>query len=384
MKTFGKIILTLLIIFLILPLSLSVFFSFFASPNAPVYGIVILLTALFVGLVLILKIWNRIAIRKFWYTLLTIVFIASAITAIMQYFDYKERQVISIAGAEVNLNQYQPFSPETKTVSLNNPSTLQFFTDLPVLDGATALYPLYSAFVKATYPAADYPYLGSPVMCNKTGTAYNNLIEGKVDIIFVAGPSKEQRQAAVNAGKELVLTPIGYEAFVFFVNSRNPVNGLSLDQIKDIYEGKLTKWNQLGGKNKPIKAFQRPEGSGSQTRLIQMMAGRPLMKAPQEDVVEFMGGIVARTADYKNYDNAIGYSFLFYLTGMLNNDQVKLLAIDGVYPNAMSIKDGTYPINTTMYAVTAGSPNPNTKTLINWILSREGQELVAKTGYTPL
>ena len=114
------------------------------------------------------------------------------------------------------------------------------------------------------------------------------------------------------------------------------------------------------------------------------MTGKALMEAPKEDVVSGMGGIITRTADYRNYKNAIGYSFRFYSTEMVKNDMIKLLCINGVAPTLENIENGTYPIGGDFYAVTRSDADENTLKLLEWVLSSQGQELVEKTGYTPI
>ncbi|MNI53578.1 hypothetical protein D3C73_1084230 [compost metagenome] len=114
------------------------------------------------------------------------------------------------------------------------------------------------------------------------------------------------------------------------------------------------------------------------------MQDRKLMTAPHEDVMDLMSGIISRTASYRNYKNAIGFSFLYYATQMNRSDEIKLLAIDGVEPDTGSIKSGAYPYTVSFYAVTAGNKSPNTQPFLDWILSQEGQELVAQTGYVPI
>ncbi len=91
--------------------------------------------------------------------------------------------------------------------------------ELPVVDGATALFPVYCSFVEAVYPKdCD---VESCVHFSTTGGAYKSLIAGEADVIFVAQPSREQLASAKDAGLELALYPIGYEAFVFIVNKEN-------------------------------------------------------------------------------------------------------------------------------------------------------------------
>ncbi len=294
---------------------------------------------------------------------------------------------------EVNLEEYKPFSENTKAVALEEQSTLKLDDDLPRLDGATALYPLYSAFVQAVYPEQDYSLYAmkeenavdqGEVICTTTSTAYTRLINGETDIIFVASPSAEQLADAQREGVELKLTPIGKEAFVFFVNAKSSVDNLTTTQIQDIYSGNISNWKEVGGNNQKIKAFQRRSNSGSQTMLQKIMAGKPLITPPKEDVVTGMGGIIAQTANYRNYKNAIGFSFLFFATEMVQNNQIKLLAIDDVAPNKDTIANGAYPFAAEFYAVTANSDNPNVRRFIEWILSPQGQYLIEKTGYTPL
>ncbi len=303
----------------------------------------------------------------------------------------------SFAGVNeqgVNLELYKPFAENTRAVSLEEDATLKMMDNLPRLDGATALYPLYSAFARAVYPAGDYDiYAGKDhagrhgegeVACSTTTGAYTRLMSGEADIIFVARPSEQQLAEAHSMGLELKLTPIGREAFVFFVNAKNEVNGLSTAQIQDIYAGKITNWREVGGSNEKIRAFQRPENSGSQTMLQKLMEGKELMTPPKEDVAAGMGDIIEQTASYRNYKNAIGYSFLFFATEMIQNNEIKLLEVDNVKPDKTTIAGGEYPLAAEFYAVTAGSDNPNIDRFIAWILSPQGQYLVEKTGYTAI
>ena len=263
------------------------------------------------------------------------------------------------------------------------------------LDGATALYPVYAAFVQAVYPeegTGGYSPYHSTVECSGTVHAYERLIGGEVDMIFAAGPSDAQLAAAEAASMELHLTPIGREAFVFFVNRANPVTELTVEEIRDIYTGEITNWKELGGKNQKIRPYQRAEDSGSQTALQRLMEGLPLMEPKKEDRIAGMGGIITEVASYRNYQNAIGFSFRYYATEMVRNGEIRLLALNGVEPTKETIRDGSYPIASEFYAVTAsavGAPPPQERDgepagFLEWILSPQGQELVEKTGYVAL
>lgn len=291
-----------------------------------------------------------------------------------------------------NYRDYLPFQEESPVARLEGESSLRFAADekLPKMDGATALYPVYAAFAQATYPEEMERWnrwdVEQQVYCGTTSSAYRNIVKGGCDIIFVAGPSKEQEEYAREQGVELVYTPIGREAFVFFVNPKNPIDGLTLEQIRGVYSGEITQWTELGvpGLGK-ILAFQRSEGSGSQTALERFVMGdTPLMPAKTEEIMTAMDGIVEQVSSYKNHPNAIGYSFRFYCTALMRGFDVKLLEIEGVAPTVENIENGTYPLASYFYAVTRSDADENTLRLLDWILSPQGQELVEKSGYTPL
>jgi len=287
---------------------------------------------------------------------------------------------------DINIREYAPFEEDTKAVHLSEQSSLTLSENLPRLDGATALYLVYAAFARAVYPENEYDPWNSVVECSKTSRAYQNLLNDKVDIIFAAAPSKEHQGIAASKGLTFELTPIGHEAFVFFVNNKNPVENVTVNQIRDIYSGNISQWDQISEQNGEIIPFQRPPNSGSQTMLEKIMGDRKIMEPRKEDVVGGMGGIIQRTANYTNYKNSIGYSFLFFATQMAKNDQIKILAIDGIEANEQTIKNKTYPFSGTFYAVTIKeheSPE-NVDLLINWILSSQGQYIIEKTGYIPL
>lgn len=333
------------------------------------------------GIVLVIRTLNRRKREKVIYRVLLGAVLLAVVYAIPGIYD-KTRPVLQ--DGYVETSEYAPFGEKTKVVTLNETPTLKIEDDLPIIDGATALYPVYAAFAQAVYPEKSYNQYDSEVMSNRTGEAYNNLINGRADMIFALGPSEQQAAEAERLGKELKLTPIGKEAFVFFVNEKNPVKGLTVEEIKGIYTGDITNWKEVGGKRKEIRAFQRPENSGSQTALQQFMGDMPIMDPPVEDVASLMGTIIDQVSDYKNYNNAIGYTFRYYSTEMTKNNQIRLLSVNGVEPTKETIRSGAYPITNELYAVTAGSDNPHIDDLIEWILSEQGQEIVEESGYVSI
>jgi phosphate transport system substrate-binding protein len=304
---------------------------------------------------------------------------------IYAYEDYLN--TISISDRGIDLYDYEPFTNSPYLARLDHEASLKIENDLIRLDGATALYPVYASFVEAVYKEGDYHPYGardSYVTSTQTSNAYRRLVDGEVDIIFAAGPSREQLDYARLSGVELTLTPIGKEAFVFFVNKDNPVDDLSMEEIIKIYSGEITNWKEVGGDDEPIEAFQRPIGSGSQTALLSIMGDVDVMTPPSELVVGGMGGIISETANYKNHRYALGFSFRYYSMELVNDNRIKHLSLNGVMPSVESIVDETYPISAPFYIVTAGSDNPHIEAFIAWVLSSEGQELIEKSGYVPI
>ena len=276
-------------------------------------------------------------------------------------------------------SEYLPFVEDSKIVKLEDAS-LQLEGDLPIIDGATAAFPVYSAFVHAVYPETTELYDGVFEYNNTVG-GYKMLAQKKTDIFIGAAPSKEQIAYAEKMGTVFDYTQIGYEAFVFFVHKDNPIDSLTSQQIKDIYSGKITNWKEVGGEDKPIEAFQRDEGSGSQSMMLRFM-GDTTMIDPEIKEIKGMGAIIEEVADYRNLSGSIGFSFRFYIEGMIKNPDIKMIAVDGVAPTVENIKSGAYPIIAPVYAVTyEGNDNPNVQRLLDWILSDEGQYIIEKTGY---
>ncbi|MDR1316911.1 MAG: substrate-binding domain-containing protein [Spirochaetales bacterium] len=299
-----------------------------------------------------------------------------------------------IIDEEIDFNQFLPFVSGSKIVRLDEEAALKLEDGFPYLDGATALYPVYSAFANAVYPPLErsgngyYPdengayTIPSYIMCSKTAAAYTRLIKGEADIIFCTEPSKEQLAVAKEKGITFNLTAIGKEAFVFFVHKDNPVNNLTRSQIRSIYSGEITNWQNAGGGDEDIIAYQRPGNSGSQTTLELIMGSEELSEPIKENMIQSMGGIIQEVASYRNRTNAVGYSFLFYATGMVKNKGIKLLSVDGISPSRETIRSNEYPFTQTFYAITAGNETPNVRAFIEWIVSEQGQYIIEKTWYT--
>ncbi len=277
-------------------------------------------------------------------------------------------------------------APQEDEKSPDKTASLTFTTEtLPLIDGATALAPYYELMASKML-GMELEEARQWVLCSKTDGAYENLIHDKVDMIFCSMPSEEQQAMADEAGVEFEMVPFLNGGFVFFVNKENPVDSLTIQQLHDIYAGKITNWSEVGGDDTEIIPYQRPNNSGSQTGMYHyIIPENEIMEAPTEMKIAEMGGIVDAVASYDNAAGAIGYSYYYYVTSMHYTDQIKLLEIDGVAPSDETIADGTYPLINPSYAIiNAKTPEDSpVREILSWLVSEEGQETAREAGYVP-
>ena len=257
----------------------------------------------------------------------------------------------------------------------------------PVIDGALACLPYYEkmASLVLSMPIEEARQY---VLDNNTPASFDEIAEGEADLIFCLHGSEEQEAYAKACGVTLDYTPYALDAFVFFVNKDNPVESVTMQQLKDIYAGKITNWKALGGNDEPIIAYQRNEGSGSQTGLYQyVISPDEVMTPPTEQRIGDMGGIIDAVAFYDNAKGALGYSYLYFVTNQHFDEDIKLLKVDGFAPDATNIQSGKYPMVTEYCLVTTTdkkTEGSSVKRIIDWCTSDEGQRLAEELSYVPV
>ena len=290
------------------------------------------------------------------------------------YALFTQRCGINFDTRIIEPERYLPFDANAGYTKVE--SDLLLDGDIPVIDGAAALVPVYSSIVDSVYPQESVKFdteaknytQDSAIRFTDTIKAYKGVTDGDIDIILCAAHSEQQKQYAKDQGVELVYVPVGYEAFVFFVNENNPVDDLTVSQIKDIYAGEITNWAEVGGADRIINPLDRPEGSGSQTVMLKFMGDREIKKNP----LGIFGG-------------AIGFSFRFYVEGVVANGGIKLLSVNGIEPTEENIRNGSYPIIYQFYAVyRKDNQNENVQRLVDFMLSEDGQKIIDENGYTPI
>ena len=267
----------------------------------------------------------------------------------------------------------------------------------PRVDGSTSTHPLEVVIAARTLGLAYWwqqhfdgtrrPVLETSeleVVHHGTHQSYLNLIAGNADLILVARlPSRDELDLAAKRDVALEAQAIALDAFIFLLNARNPVNGLTVEKIQGIYTGRVTNWSELGGLDAEINPYQRNENSGSQELMKRLvMKDLDMIDAPDLILMGMMGPINALTRDREG----IGYSVYFFEEFMAPREEIKVCAIDGVLPDPESIAGENYPLTTRVYAVirTDTGQDSTASRLRNWLSSSQGRTAIKESGYVPV
>jgi len=232
-----------------------------------------------------------------------------------------------------------------------------------------------------------YPDMNISVTGGGSGTGIAALINGTVDI---ANASRAMKKEEIDAAKKNGIDPkehtVARDAIAVVVHPSNPVQGLTIPQLADIYTGKITNWKDLGGADLPIVLLSRESNSGTYVYFLENVVRQgvksAVMFSPDTLLMPSSEGI---SNEVRQNPNAIGYDGLGYVT---SDQKVLPVAKDSasphVLPSAATVNDGTYPISRPLYMYTAGEPQGEVKTYLDWIIGPEGQALVPTLGFVPL
>ena len=272
---------------------------------------------------------------------------------------------------------------KTITYDINEVKTyLEANYDKFYIDGSTSTTPLHKALNERFSKEEDK----TPIH-NKTVDAFTLFAEGKRDILFSVDFSDEVLSIAKKKDVDTGTISITREGFVFLINKKNPVKSLTIEQIKDIYSGKITNWKQVGGDDAPIKAFQRNSDSGSQMRMEKFMGSTKLMDAKKEYIIEGMGALIEEIDGYDEGKYSIGYNMYTFTEKQYQSEDVTLLQVNGVTPTDETIFNEEYPVVIYNYIYYDKNNKLNTefaKKLHFYLMSEEGQKLISDAGYINL
>ncbi len=234
------------------------------------------------------------------------------------------------------------------------------------------------------YDDVPYEFFRERIKTSQTHQSFINLIDNEADLTLSARKMSDDEKAyADSKGVTLIETPIALDALVFLLNPSNPVKSLTSEQLRDIYLGKLTNWKEVGGRDVKINPYIRNANSGSQELMEALvMQGQELPEWPEEIVSTMLQAFVT----IRNDVNGICYTVYYYKDRIVrDNENVKSLAVNGIYPDQKSISSRTYPYTAEVYVVIRSDLDRNSMAykLYELLQTPAGKSAIRESGYIP-
>lgn len=243
-----------------------------------------------------------------------------------------------------------------------------------IMKGSTTVLPIAQAAIESyaqLYPNTEFSLTGEG-----SGNGIKALIDGTCDIANSSRFIKlEEAKLAFEKGAYPVPFGVAIDAIVPIIHPKNPVNNLTLQQLKDIYSGKITNWEDVGGPDKRIAVITRDTSSGTyEVWEEKVMKGERI--TPRAQVMASNGAIVQAVS---TNELAIGYIGIGYL-----NSSVKGITVENIEAKPETARTGEFPISRYLFMFTRGWPTGETMRFINFMLSDEGQRIVSETGFVSI
>lgn len=245
-----------------------------------------------------------------------------------------------------------------------------------VVDGSTTVGPIAKAF--AEYYMRKNPGVNITVSESGSGNGAKGLVNLACDVASMSRFMKtEEFRAAVQRGVFPVAHVVAIDGIAIIVHPSNPVTGLTVAQVRDIYTGKITNWKQLGGPNVQIVMISRDTNSGTYESFETLV----MDKRKINDRAEYVGSSGAVRQRVQSTPAAIGYVGLGFV-----DRTVKALAIDKVVPDNATVSSGAYPVARPLFMFTNGYPKlgSHLHAFVNLYLTPKGQEIVEEIGFVPV
>jgi phosphate transport system substrate-binding protein len=247
------------------------------------------------------------------------------------------------------------------------------------------LHAYFTWEIRPNYDDVPYSFFEERIKTSQTHNSFINLIDEEADFILThRTASDDETVYAAQAGVSLTETPVARDAFIFIVNDKNPVKSLTHKQIQDIYMGKITNWKEVGGNNMPIKPYVRNQNSGSQ-ELMETVVMKGLQMPEWSEEAELASMILAFMR-VRNEENAICFTVYYYKEQIVrDNEHVKTLSVNGIYPDRNTLSRRTYPYAVDVYAVIRSDKDrsSNAYKLYDLLQTKAGKSVIAQSGYIP-
>jgi phosphate transport system substrate-binding protein len=249
-----------------------------------------------------------------------------------------------------------------------------------LINGSTTVLPFAQIAVERF--AAEHPEVKISISGGGSGNGIKALIDKTTDI---ANASREIKGSEINQAKANGVTPfettVALDCIVPLVHPSNSAANLTFEQLKKIYTGAVVNWKEVGGPDAPIVVVGRDSSSGTygtwQELIVEKDDGETKSRVVARAQIVASSGAMLTTVAGNRY--AIGYDGIGYV-----NPTVKALSVEGVNASIATAKDGSYPLSRKLYMYTNGAPAGDAKAFIDYVLSPEGQKIVADTGFIAL
>jgi phosphate transport system substrate-binding protein len=245
-----------------------------------------------------------------------------------------------------------------------------------VLDGSTTVGPIAKAF--AEYYMKINKDVNITVSESGSGNGAKSLINGACDIADMSRFMKDKEvKAAIEKGIVPVAHVVALDGLPILVHPSNPIKNLTVEQVRNIFIGKITNWKDVGGPNKKIVMISRDTNSGTYETFNKLV----MKKQKISETCEYVGSNGAVRSRVQSTPAAIGYAGLGFV-----DKTVKALTINGIYPSRKTVSSGKYPIARPLFMFTNGYPKMGSHIyrFVTIHLTKTGQEIVERIGFVPV
>jgi len=234
--------------------------------------------------------------------------------------------------------------------------------------GSTTVQPLSEVLAEAFM--ADNPGVTIEVQGGGSSVGITSAGEGTVAI---GNASRNVKESEFEEFPELQVYTIAYDGIAVVTNPDLELPSLSLSQVKAIFAGEITNYEEVGGADAEIIVVSREEGSGTRAAFeeLVMESGEEAGEISEDALLQQSNGQIRTTVS--TTPNAIGYISFGFL-----DESVNIVSIDGFEPSVANVKNGSYPVFRPLNMLTNGDPDPLAKAFLDFILSAEGQAIVAE------
>lgn len=240
-----------------------------------------------------------------------------------------------------------------------------------VMDGSTTVGPIAKSF--AAYFTKT---TGTEVIVSESGSGNGakSIINGTCDIANMSRAMKDKEFAAAKSkGVDPVEHVVALDGIAIVVHPGNRVQNLTTDQIRDLYSGKITNWNKVGGPTAPVVMIQRESNSGTQDSFRSLVMGKATPISKRSETQASNGAVKNRVATTPNAIGFIGLGFV--------DPSVKAVSVNGVKPSAETVRSGSYPVARPLFMYTNGQPQGVVKQFIDLKETPEGQRMIGELGF---